>query len=226
MDDHTGARLKHFLTSEKIEQKKLAANLGTTAQYINAICQGRKNIGKAQAMKIQELYHVNAGWLLTGQGRMRIDDDSNDSIALSENNDEAVKPRINYENGRPYYNVSFMLGFDILVNDQTQNPDFLINFPPYNDCDYWCNAYGDSMAPTIASGDIVALKRIHDTSVLINGEIYAIVTANGLRTIKRLRDNGTTITLSADNTHIDEQTIPKSLVTHIFSVLGCIKIFN
>lgn len=226
VNDSTGTRFKHFIAQEKITQLKVASLLDVTPQYINNVCTGRQNVSKKLAAKLQDVFGVNAGWLLTGQGKMRIDDNSNDSYSLSENNDEAEKPRINYENGRPYYNVSFMLGFDTLINDQTQNPDFLINFPPYNDCDYWCNAYGDSMAPTIASGDIVALKRIHDISYLINGEIYAIVTSNGLRTIKRVRDNGTTLTLSADNTHIDEQTIPKSLVTHIFRVLGCIKIFN
>lgn len=127
--------------------------------------------------------------------------------------------------GRPYYNVDFRLGFDIMTNDQTVNPDYMIDFPPYNDVDCWVNAYGDSMAPTISSGDIVALKRIDDHSYLINGEIYAIVTTNGLRTIKRVRDNGETITLIADNQEVGEQIIPKQLVTHVYHVRGTIKMF-
>ena len=127
--------------------------------------------------------------------------------------------------GRPYYNVDFRLGFDIMTNDQTTNPDYMIDFPPYNDCDCWCNAHGNSMYPTIASGDIVALKHIEDHSYLINGEIYAIVTSNGLRTIKRIRDNGTTFTLMADNKEVGNQDIPKELVTHAYLVRGTIKMF-
>jgi transcriptional regulator with XRE-family HTH domain len=127
--------------------------------------------------------------------------------------------------GRPYYNVDFRLGFDIMTNDQTTNPDYMIDFPPYNDVDCWVNAHGDSMAPTISSGDIVALKRIDDHSYLINGEIYAIVTTNGLRTIKRVRDNGETFTLIADNQEVGEQIIPKQLVTHVYHVRGTIKMF-
>lgn len=127
--------------------------------------------------------------------------------------------------GRPYYNVDFRLGFDIMTNDQTVNPDYMIDFPPYNDVDCWINAHGDSMAPTISSGDIVALKRIDDHSYLINGEIYAIVTTNGLRTIKRVRDNGETFTLIADNQEVGEQIIPKQLVTHVYHVRGTIKMF-
>lgn len=134
-------------------------------------------------------------------------------------------PKQSYKNGRPYYNVDFRCGFDILINCQTQNPDYLIDFQPYNDCDLYCNAHGDSMHPTISSGDIVALKRIEDFRYLINGEIYAIVTSNGMRTIKRIRDNGDTFTLIADNQAISDQTIPKSLVTHAFLVRGSIKMF-
>ena len=127
--------------------------------------------------------------------------------------------------GRPYYNVDFRLGFDIMTNDQTTNPDYMIDFPPYNDVDCWVNAHGDSMAPTISSGDIVALKHIEDHSYLINGEIYAIVTTNGLRTIKRIRDNGETFTLIADNHEVGEQIIPKQFVTHVYHVRGTIKMF-
>lgn len=134
-------------------------------------------------------------------------------------------PKQSYSKGKPYYNVDFRCGFDILMNCQTTNPDYLIDFQPYNDCDLYCNAHGDSMHPTISSGDIVALKRIEDFRYLINGEIYAIVTSNGMRTIKRIRDNGDTFTLIADNQSISDQTIPKSLVTHAFLVRGSIKMF-
>jgi signal peptidase I len=81
------------------------------------------------------------------------------------------------------------------------------------------------MYPTIASGDIIAMKRIYDFRYLINGEIYAIVTSNGLRTIKRVRDNGDTITLIPDNKEVDEQTIPKSIITHVFLIKGSLKQF-
>lgn len=127
--------------------------------------------------------------------------------------------------GRPYYNVDFAAGFDLMINDQTVNPDYFIDFRPYNDCDVWCNCHGNSMYPTIASGDVVAMKRIIDFRYLINGEIYGIVTSNGLRTIKRVRDNGDTLTLIPDNKEVAEQTIPKSIVTHVYLIKGALKQF-
>lgn len=245
MDD-TGFRLKNFLKREGITQKGLALQLGIAPQYLNAICKGRKNVSKPMAARIEELTGVSAAWLLTGKGRMRPDelpsgadaahddgpapvpDASPSGISLSDgsvNVGNTAVPMLNYAKGRPYYNVDFSLGFDTLVNDQTRTPDYLINFRPYNHCDCWCNAHGDSMHPTISSGDIVALKRIEDFRYLINGDIYAIVTTNGLRTIKRVRDNGDTLTLIPDNKEIAEQTVPKSIITHIYNVLGTIKMF-
>lgn len=233
----TGIRLKSFLKENNIGQQQVAAALGVSKQYVNGLCNG-KPLGKKNAALLQELYGVSAGWLLTGQGKRKIDiPDDGISIAsevgtedthspLSPlNPSEQDLPKQSYKNGRPYYNVDFRCGFDILMNCQTTNPDYLIDFQPYNDCDLYCNAHGDSMHPTISSGDIVALKRIEDFRYLINGEIYAIVTSNGMRTIKRIRDNGDTFTLIADNQAISDQTIPKSLVTHAFLVRGSIKMF-
>jgi len=51
-----------------------------------------------------------------------------------------MKP--SYGNGKPYYNVDFEMGYDLMVNDQTTNADYMIDFEPYNKCDCWCNARG------------------------------------------------------------------------------------
>ena len=229
--DNSGIRLRHFLSKERMDQASVARDMKVSIPYINQICNGKKTIGKKNAAKLQELYGINSGWLLTGEGTMysrkRIMQEKSESnnLVASETVKELIKPSQNTQNGKPYYNVDFRLGFDIMLNDQTRIPDYLIDFPPYNDCDCWVNAHGDSMSPTISSGDIVALKRIIDFSYLINGEIYAIVTSNGLRTIKRIRDNGETFTLVADNPSVCSQDIPKNIVTHVFHVRGSIKMF-
>jgi phage repressor protein C with HTH and peptisase S24 domain len=214
-------RLRQFLKYEKITQQRVADDMGRTLQYVNGMVNGRSSIGKKVAARLQELYGVSSGWLLTGDGTMFAHSANNEPEVVSDVPVVTMEPT----KGRPYYNVDFRLGFDIMTNDQTVNPDYMIDFPPYNDVDCWVNAHGDSMAPTISSGDIVALKRIDDHSYLINGEIYAIVTTNGLRTIKRVRDNGETFTLIADNQEVGEQIIPKQLVTHVYHVRGTIKMF-
>lgn len=173
----------------------------------------------ADVHKICDTYRVRKGWLVDGDGqKYRLPDEVLETIPARRSYDTRV--------GVPYYNVDFAMGYDMLENDQTVNPDYMIDFAPYNKCQAWFNATGNSMYPTIASGDKIAIKEIRDPkSCLISGDIYAIVTTNELRTIKRVRDNGDTITLIPDNKEYPEQTIPKSLILKVYKVMGSVKMF-
>lgn len=136
------------------------------------------------------------------------------------------KPIRSVLSGKPYYNVDFELGFDMMVNDQTCNPEYLIDFQPYNNkATCYCNVTGNSMHPTISSGDIIALKEIKDFSMLLNDKIYAIVTTNDLRTVKRVEDRGDVIVLKPDNKDYNPQTIPRDKLSKVYQVIGSIKQF-
>ena len=137
-------------------------------------------------------------------------------------------PKTSYTTGRPYYNVDFIGGFDLIINDQTIIPEYNIDFAPYNqDGVFWCNITGHSMEPKVSHGDIIAIKEVSDwQSYLTMGEIYAIVTTNELRTVKIIR-KGTSddvFRLIPINTaDFDEQEISKSMILRVFEVLGCMK---
>lgn len=173
----------------------------------------------ADVHKICDTYKVRKGWLVDGEGqKFRLPEKALENIPVRVSNNTRV--------GVPYYNVEFEMGYDSMVNDQTVNPDYRINFSPYNKADAWCNATGNSMHPTISGGDIIAIKEVLDPkSCLISGEIYAIVTTNDLRTIKRIKDNGDTITLIPDNKDYPEQTISKEYIYKVYKVLGIMKMF-
>lgn len=131
--------------------------------------------------------------------------------------------------GVPYYNVDFIGGFDIIFNDQTVAPEYLIDFAPYNKATCWCNITGHSMEPEINHGDIIALKEIADPSFLPFGEIYAIITSNGMRTIKRIGpascpENYSLIPANRSPEY-GVQEIPKTFVFKVYQVLGCVKKF-
>lgn len=137
------------------------------------------------------------------------------------------KAKISTTLGVPYYNVDFIGGFDIVINDQTTKPEYLIDFKKYNEATCWCNVTGHSMEPEITHGDIIALKRIDDISFLPFGEVYAIITTNGMRTIKRLGPAQTPDHYSLIPTNKSPeygvQEIPKSMVQTVYQVLGCMK---
>lgn len=173
----------------------------------------------ADVHKICDTFRVRKGWLVDGDGpKYRLPDEVLETIPARRSYETCV--------GVPYYNVDFAMGYDLLTNDQTVTPDYMIEWEPYNKCDCWCNARGDSMAPTISNGDIIAIKEVRDPKdCLISGEIYAIVTNNDLRTIKRVIDNGDTITLVPDNKNYPEQTISKEMILKVYKVMGSAKMF-
>lgn len=119
---------------------------------------------------IEKCKEIRPEFIITGDGEMLKDG----------------SPVKGYNSGVPYYNVDFLGGFDLVINDQTITPEYLIDFKEYNKATCWCNITGHSMEPEISSGDIIALKEINDPTFLPFGEIYAIVAISGQRTVKRI----------------------------------------
>lgn len=142
-------------------------------------------------------------------------------------NGSSSLPVKSYTTGVPYYNVDFIGGFDLIVNDQTVTPEYLIDFKEYNKATCWCNITGHSMEPEITSGDIIALREVVDPSFLPFGEIYAIITTNNMRTIKRIGPASSPENYSLIPTNkapeYGIQEIPKNMIYKVYEVLGCMK---
>lgn len=171
--------------------------------------------------KIARSFDININWLLTGEGNM----------LSSDSEKEEKLPSLNqtYE-GAPYFNVDFIGGFDVIVNDQTRNPDFYINYPPYNqEGVVWCNLTGHSMEPEISNGDIIALREVTTPiQYLPAGEIYGIVT-DEYRTVKRVRlsqkEGFIRLIPSNKSDEFCEQEIPINMILKVYAVLGSIRKF-
>ncbi len=208
------SRLIAFIESEGLTVQSFEAKCSLSN---GAVSKMGNNTRRSTLDKISKIYpRLNINWLLTGDGNM-----------LCNNEGNSMQPQISYTIGVPYYNVDFIGGFDIVLNDQTAKPEYLIDFKKYNEATCWCNVTGHSMEPEITHGDIIALKKIEDMSFLPLGEVYAIVTTNGMRTIKRLGPSNNTkcYTLVPTNKSPEYgiQELPKDMIKHIFQVLGCMK---
>lgn len=180
-----------------------------------AVSKMGNNTRRSTIDKISKSYpELNTSWLLTGEGNMLL-------------NNSDLMPQKSFTVGIPYYNVDFIGGFDLVLNDQTTTPEYLIDFKKYNEATCWCNVTGHSMEPEITHGDIIALKKIEDKSFLPLGEVYAIVTTNGMRTIKRLGPSSDpkcyTLVPTNKSPEYGIQELPKNMIEHIFQVLGCMK---
>lgn len=209
-----GERIAHIISKFCESKADFARKVGEKPQTVSNWVVRDNGINVLN--KVMEVFpQVNKDWLMTGHG---------DMIKSNNNNTE---PQINFTKGVPYYNVDFIGGFDIVLNDQTISPEYLIDFRKYNEATCWCNVTGHSMEPEITHGDIIALKKIEDKSFLPLGEVYAIVTTNGMRTIKRLGPSSDpkcyTLVPTNKSPEYGIQELPKDMIEHIFQVLGCMK---
>lgn len=190
---------------------------------VNANYQGRFN-------DVHTSINENSGDIKKEYTRLKKENNSlkNEIEMLRET---SLVPSVNFDfKGSPYYNVDFIGGFDLVLNDQTINPEYYINFKPYNSPGVmWCNVSGKSMEPEINNGDLIAIK---EASISIEhlpyGEIYGIVT-NDYRTIKRIskssKEGFVKLIPTNQSPEFVSQDIPISIIQKVFLVIGSVKRF-
>lgn len=238
----------------KGNQSAFAKAVGVTPTVIANVVGTRQGKPSFDVIsKICANANISADWLLTGHGPMLKTKGSNQSYSAAEDaipdhkdkKNKAIYPKKQEENsiteallsepsvsytpskGAPYYDVDFLGGFDLTFNNQTINPEYNIDFKPFNKPGVtWVNITGHSMEPKINHGDIIALKecRLEDVQY---GEIYAVV-LDTIRTVKILRksnDPNRMRYVPINEENYDEQEYDNSRILRIFEVLGNISRF-
>lgn len=205
-------RVKELMDRLDVNSTEFSKRIGVAQSTFSNILNRNSDIKSSIIEKMVTHLGISPEWLLTGKGEM---------LKLDSH------PSVGYSSGQPYYNVDFIGGFDLIFNDQTTNPDYNIDYQPYNkDGVLWCNLTGKSMEPEISSGDKIAIKEVFDWDKYISlNETYAIVTKNDLRTVKKVRKGKDSRhwLLVPVNPSYDPQEISLDMVLRVFSVLGCIK---
>lgn len=219
-------RLKEYIDAKSLSIASFEKSIGMSNASFGKSLKNNGAIGSDKLENILKVYpDINPNWLLTGYGSML----KSEPVSLmgdKEAEKEEVLPEVNYEyKGAPYYNVDFIGGFDLVLNDQTRNPDYYINFPPYNrEGVVWCNITGHSMEPELNNGDFIAMKEMRSPiEYLPAGEIYGIITED-YRTVKRIRmadrDGFVRLIPTNKNPEYAEQEIPVEMIRKVYAVLG------
>lgn len=212
-DSEIISRLEQYLEIDGSTTNSFANQIGIDPGNLRKMLAGKQKITDKTLRKIANAQGLNFEWLKYGEGEMYADNEPT--------------PEISYTNGVPYFDVDFKLGFDEMEHPGAPNPEYLIKMPGYEKATMWCNVSGHSMEPEISNGDIIALKRIEDFSFLPFGDVYGIITTNGMRTIKRL---GRSVRegfyrLIPTNKDYDEQEIPIKSIAVVYRVMGTMKAF-
>lgn len=218
--------IEHYSDGNKSE---FARMMGVSPQAINTwISRNTFDIDIVYAKCI----NISPEWLLTGNGPMlKTSSDNKTNVEqqqVSTNKADESTPLVtcNPNVGVPYYDVDFVAGFDLIINDQTFLPTANIVVYGFEKAQMWCNATGNSMYPKICHGDMISLRECTLEDIQY-GEIYAVV-LDTIRTIKILRksDNPNKFRFIPINTEeYDEQEFCKSRILRVFEVLGNVSRF-
>ena len=218
------SRIQDIARNEGITIGALERCIGASKGVLSrAINNGTDIQSKWISILVENYPQYSPAWLLTGEGSMLRSEQKKAKMLET--------PSINQDySGAPYYNVDFIGGFDLMINDQTINPDYYINYRPFNkEGILWCNLTGHSMEPELLSGDIIALKELNTPiQYLPAGEIYGIVTEE-FRTVKRIRlsqrEGYVRLIPSNKSEEYGEQEIPIAMILKVYAVLGSIRKF-
>lgn len=209
-------RVNELIRKTGLTPNAFAVKVGLGSSNLSRKLKGDTPFTSRDFVKICGTLGVSRDWLELGEGEMTDASPSYTACEVQSNNVDS----------KPFYDVDFALGFNEMYNDTPNVPSRFISVPGYEKADFWCRTSGDSMKPFISNGDIIALKEVRDWQLFLPmNEVYAIITANDLRTVKVVRKGSDEMhfTLHAYNEEYEDQEINKAAITKVFKVLGTLK---
>lgn len=166
-------------------------------------------------------FNVRKEWLESGDGEMGDVRRMGKSLSV----DSVTTSDVNRV---PYYDIDFTCSVREVYSDEAEAPAGFVSIPGSASADFCCRTSGDSMAPYIMRGDIVAMKKIENWSSFIPyNEVYGIVTTNGLRTIKVVRKGSKDgkIVLHSYNSDYEDQEIDAYTIVYMYKVMAIARVF-
>lgn len=218
-------RLKEFIDANNLSIAAFEKSIGMSNASFGKSLKNNGAIGSDKLENILIVYpDINPDWLLTGRGSMLKSEE-----VVPRSDKEAILPA--KKNLIPFYDDVSTIGG---LNDHVANTDS--NSPTeWIDAGDWfpeataaIRHYGDSMVE-YPSGSILALKRVNNPQLIMNGRNYVVETSE-YRVTKQLQDDGDHFMAYSTNrdTYPDGRqihapfSVPKGEIRYIYLVLGCV----
>ena len=202
--NEVGRQLRAYFEEKGMTQQQIADILGIKQQNVGVHFQGRP-FGKNAAMKWQRAFGFNAQWLMTGTGKMMLDDVMAHTIptpSAPSDLDELIP---------------------IVPNGVTKmdNAPKIHQFPRY---DFYFQCVTDAMRPEIYAGDLLGIRRLEPGAPLINGETYVFDTKSAGMQIRMLEEKEDGYLATAHNDRYKDTFFPRSEVLSIFTIVGLVRV--
>lgn len=213
-----GNKIKEYFAEIGMSQIEAAKILDVQQAAVSNQLNGRP-FGKNSAAKWNKAFGFRINWLLTGEGPMF----DKDSEQAKEYNIED-HPELNHDDDIPVVPARLFRAPEIDIYKYVINSTTVEKLPPvphFQKHELFATCPGDAMAPRICRGYLLALRRMPEDTPIINGEIYVVDTKSLGMFLRRIVDNGDTVTFIAENqTDFPDFELPHTDITNIFRVVG------
>ncbi len=213
-----GKKIKEYLSENGISQMEAARMLEVQQAAVSNQLNGRQ-FGKNSAAKWNKAFGFRINWLLTGEGPMFDTDETPHFDGMLEDH-----PELNHADDIPVIPARLFRAPDINIYEYVMNSHSVDRLPPvphFQKHDLFANCPGDAMAPRICRGYLLALRRMPKETTIINGEIYVVDTKSSGMFLRRIIDNGDTVTFISENQKdFPPFELPHDDILNIFRVVG------
>lgn len=213
-------RLDQYMREKGLNDNQVTVNAGLSIGLIGNARRGNYDIGKKAIEKILSFYQdLNRSWLLSGEGNML--KGKIQTFELKTGGEQTLQKV-------PVFELEATAGFSSLYNDIYPAANDYITIPNLPPVDGAIYARGDSMAPLIASGDIVIFKKVDlAPNNILWGQIYIVsytIDGDNYTVLKYVRHSTREgyIRLESFNSRFDPQEIPSSSITALALVKASI----
>lgn len=213
-----GKKIKDYFAELGMSQSEVADVLGVQQAAVSNQLNGRP-FGKNSAAKWSNAFGFRVNWLLTGEGAM-----FEDGGATAREYNLEEHPELSHDDDIPVIPARLFRAPDIDTYEYVINSPNVERLPPvphFQKHDMFATCPGDAMSPRICRGYLLALRKMPLDVPIVNGEIYVVDTKSNGMFLRRIVDNGDTVTFIAENQQdFPDFDVPRSDIITIFRVVG------
>lgn len=225
--ESAGARLRRARKELGISQAEMAGRVGLAQNSIAVYESGTRTPPLPVLLALEHELLINHQWILDGTGEPFLGSKSYGPVLVTT---EADLDRIDHLEGRDkYYAIPYLrdpaaAGAGLVMEDQVSGYCVIHErVAPHPEQLRCVRISGDSMAPTLTDGSIVAVDVSITDLRLVEGKIVCARTAEGEVVIKRLRLHGRHVLLYSENADqekhppliVDLQELPEPVIGQV-----------
>ncbi len=219
-------RIKELMKSMGLKQIAFAERIGMDASNFSKHMKGKLPLGDTLLNKVVVELGVSKEWLLTGEGDMWQRNARNNQLPT------VTVPVGDLDMTGSTIGGARVYDLDVTAGGMARERMFAdeqvigtINMPAIHPDCCIVRVSGDSMAPVIGNGDLIAIREVRNPNLIFWGQIY-VVLLDDYRMVKYIRrhPDPSQVILRSENSNYDDIEVAKSDIRDLFLVENIIRI--